>query len=397
MPFRSALTILFFVISNGVFSQDNVKKQLVKIFEQVDPKANAESLGIEAVKEIFSKPDLLNDLFFKNLEVLEKKASSQYKFIRDLNLKPKSFQSDSFPVSLGFEYKYDNSWTKNKVREKSLFLQNYNLSFNGNVAFKKKNNSTNFLESTFSYEGAFMWGGQPVKIDDAASDKIQEIEDSIIERRQRKEPYLDLYQQVNSMITVTDQFYLGIKGKFAFESNQDFSKRQFAPGILIGFGAKGWNKNEALRYLNILDYPFAAIRLLTGTDKEFNVYGATFPSFLFGLDYVIPGKDSVRKNLIGNKDPFSRLRFEIGFKTRVARIGKEVIHFSSNFRWYKEINASTAIKINKLDESTFFVASLESISGLFVSYTAGKLPFDRKKDQVYAIGFRYDLGNSKDK
>lgn len=397
MSFRSVLAILLFIVSNNVFAQENVKKQLVKIFQQIAPNANAESLSMEAVKEIFSTPDLYKDLFTKSLSLLEKKPTTPYKFIRDLNIKPKSFQTDSSAVSLGFEYKYDNSWTKNKERKKSLFLQSYSLSFNGNVAFKKKQNPNNFLESSFSYEGAFMWGGQPLKIDDATSDKIEEIEDSIIERQLRKEPYLDLYQKVNSLITVTDQFYLGIKGKFAFESNQDFSKRQFAPGILIGFGAKGWNKNEALRYLNILDYPFAAIRLLTGTDSEFNVYGATFPSFLFGLDYVIPDQDSVRENLIGNKNPFSRLRFEIGFKTRVARIGKEVIHFSSNFRWYKELNADNKIKINNLDKSTFFVASLESITGLFISYTTGKLPFDRKNDQVYALGFRYDLGNSRDK
>lgn len=396
MPARSILTILLFFISTNLFAQENVKTELLKIFQRIDPK-EAESLSISAVKEIFSKPDLLNDIFSKSLGLLEKKPSAPYKFIRDLNLKPKAFQTDSFPVSLGFEYKYDNSWTKNKKTGKSLFLQNYDLVFNGEVAFKKKQNPNNFLESSFSYEGAFMWGGQPMKIDDATSDKIQEIEDSIIERRQRKEPYLDLYQKVNSLITVTDQFYLGIKGKFAFESNQDFTKRQFSPGVLIGFGAKGWNKNEALRYLNILDYPFALIRLLTGTDAAFNVYGATFPSFLFGIDYVIPNKDTVRKTLIGNDDPFSRLRFEVGFKTRVARIGKEVIHFSSNFRWYQELNSNNAIKINKLDRSAFFVASLESYTGLFVSYTTGKLPFDRKNDQVYALGFRYNLGNMKDK
>lgn len=396
MSVRSTLTILLFVVSGSAIAQENVKNELFKIFEKLDPK-DAESLSITAIKEIFSKPDLLNDLFSKNLTLLEKKSSTPYKFIRELNLKPKTFQADSFPVSLGFEYNYENSWTKNKKRGKSLFLQNYDLSFNGDVAFKKKQNPNSFLESSFSYDGAFMWGGQPMKIDDATSDKIEEIEDSILERRLRKEPYLDLYQKVNSLITVTDQFYLGVKGKFAFESNQDFTKRQFSPGILIGFGAKGWNKNEALRYLNILDYPFAVIRLLTGTDATFNVYGATFPSFLFGLDYVIPDNDTVRKNLIGNKDPFSRLRFEIGFKTRVARIGKEVIHFSSSFRWYKELNAANAIKINNLDRSTFFVASLESYTGLFVSYTTGKLPFDRKNDQVYALGFRYDLGNSKDK
>lgn len=400
MPLRLTLLICLFIVSNTSPAQESVKNELIKTLKQVDPRIDtktAESLGISAIKEIFSKPDLLNDLFSKNIELLEKKSSTPYKFIRDLNIKPKTFQADSFSVSLGFEYKYENSWTKNKKTGKSLFLQNYDLSFNGDVAFKKKQNPNSFLESSLSYEGAFMWGGQPMKIDDATSDKIQEIEDSILERRERKEPYLDLYQQVNSLITVTDQFYLGVKGKFAFESNQDFTKRQFAPGILIGFGAKGWNKNEALRYLNIFDYPFALIRLLTGTDATFNVYGATFPSFLFGLDYVIPNKDTVRKKLIGNKDPFTRLRLEVGFKTRVARIGKEVIHFISNFRWYQELNPNNAIKINKLDMSTFFVASLESYTGLFISYTAGKLPFDRKNDQVYALGFRYDLGNSKDK
>lgn len=400
MIFRSILVICLVIVSNAGSAQESVKNELIKTLKQVDPQIDpktAESLSLTAIKEIFLKPELLNDVFFKSLEVLEKKSSIPYKFIRELNIKPKAFQADSFPVSLGFEYKYANNWTKNKKTGKSLFLQNYNLSFNGDVAFKKKQNPNSFLESSFSYDGAFLWGGHPMKIDDATSDKIQEIEDSILERRQRKEPYMDLYQKVNSLITVSDQFYLGIKGKFAFESNQDFTKRQFAPGVLVGLGAKGWNKNEALRYLNIFDYPFAAIRFLTGTDATFNVYGATFPSVLFGLDYVIPDNDTVRKKLIGNKDPFIRLRLEVGFKTRVARIGKEVIHFSSNFRWYQELNSNNAIKINKLDKSTFFVASLESYTGLFISYTSGKLPFDRKNDQVYALGFRYDLGNTKDK
>jgi len=114
---------------------------------------------------------------------------------------------------------------------------------------------------------------------------------------------------------------------------------------------------------------------------------------LFGLDYVVPQDDTTREKLLGNLNAYSRLRFEIGFKTRVARIGKEVLHFSSDFRWYKEVKADQVIKDNKLDRSTFFVAAIESNSGLFVSYTTGKLPFDRRSDQVYSVGFKYNLGN----
>ena len=384
---------LCIIKSNG---QESVKKQLADIFARLGATSNIDSLANEALDEIFFKPDLLNDIFSKNLKLLERPALAKYRFIRDLNIKFKSFQADTLPVSLGFEYKYDNSWIKNKTQKNSVFFQSYNLGFNGNVAFKKRHNPNDFLESSLLYDGSFMWGGQAKEIDDATSDLIERIEDSIIARQRAGKPYLDLYREVNNLINVSDQFYLGVKGKFAFESNQDFSKQQFVPGILIGVGAKGWDKKEALRYFNILDYPFALIRLLTGTDAEFNVYGATFPSFLIGLDYVIPEKDEERQALTGSEDSYTRLRFEIGFKTRVARIGKEMIHFSSNYRWYKELNPDENIELNKLDRFSFLVAALESTNGLFVSYTTGRLPFDRITDQVYALGFRYDLGNFKD-
>ena len=391
---RFFLLLLLFVSIESIKAQEDVKKQLQGIFSRLD-RSIADSLTIEGLKEIFSDPDLLNDLFAKNLEMLKGPSATGYRYIKDLNLKFKSFQNDTLPVSLGFEYKYDNSWIKNRIQKNSVFYQTYSLSFNGNVAFRKKYNPNNFLESTLSYDGSFMFGGRARKIDDATSDLIQQIEDTILERRSRREPYMDLYRKVNSLIHVTDQFYIGVKGKLAFESNQDFSKRQYVPGILLGIGAKGWNKNEALQYFNILDYPFALIRLITGTDDKFTIYGATFPSFLFGLDYVIPDKDTLRQKLTNDLDPFSRLRFEVGFKTRVARIGKEMIHFVSNFRWYKELAAKKIIKDNNLERFTYFVGALESNSGLFVSYTTGKLPFDLRNNQIYAIGFKYDLGNFK--
>jgi hypothetical protein len=386
--------VLLFSFVKSIKAQEDVKKQLNGIFSRLD-RSIADSLTIEGLKEVFSDPDLLNDLFAKNLEMLKVPSPNGYKYIKDLNLKFKSFQNDTLPVSLGFEYKYDNSWIKNRVQKNSVFYQTYSLSFNGNVAFRKRYNPNDFLESTLSYDGSFMFGGRAMKIDNATSDVIQEIEDTILERRSRREPYMDLYRKVNSLIRVTDQFYIGVKGKLAFESNQDFSKRQYVPGILLGMGAKGWNKNEALRYFNVLDYPFALIRLITGTDDKFTIYGSTFPSFLFGLDYVIPDKDTLRQKLIDDLDPFSRLRFEVGFKTRVARIGKEMIHFASNFRWYKELGAEKIIRDNRLEHFTYFVGALESNSGLFVSYTTGKLPFDLRNNQVYAIGFRYDLGDFK--
>lgn len=380
------------VCALAALAQTDVKNSLEGRYRGL-PKATADSLVSEDLNQIFNVPDLLNDLFARNLEALKQKDARQYQFIRDLNIRFKSFQTDTLPVSLGFEYKYENNWVKNRQKAQALFIQTYSLSFNGNVAFKKINNPNNFLESSFSYDGSFLFGGKAAPIDDATSDLIQQIEDTILERRSRREPYLHLYRQVNNLITVSDQFYLGLKGKLGFESTQDFSKKQWAPGLLLGLGAKGWNRQEALRYLNVLDYPFAVIRYLTRTDQDFTIYGSTFPSFLFGLDYVMPTQDDERQELLGSLDPFTRLRFEAGFKTRVAQVGNEAIHFSANYRWYKELNAGAAIREADLQRFSFFVAAIESSSGLFVSYTTGKLPFDRRNDQIYAIGFKYDLGN----
>ena len=103
-------------------------------------KNQSDSLLKEGVKSIFSNPDLYNDFFRQYVEKLKANDKGRYTFIRDLDLNFKSFQADTLPVALGFNYNYSNSWVKNKVTEKSTLLQSYNLAFKGNVAFKKQFN-----------------------------------------------------------------------------------------------------------------------------------------------------------------------------------------------------------------------------------------------------------------
>jgi hypothetical protein len=356
----------------------------------------SDSLRREAIKQIFSTPDLYNDALSYYLGTLQQSSPKAYTLLKDVNLKFKTFQAQDKPVALGFSYKYNNAWVKNKISDKHSFMQSYNLGTEGNVAFKKIYNPNDFLETSFSYDGAFIWGGKVKELDEETSKKVEDLEDQILKLRQAKNPaFLQLYERVNSLVSVTDQYYLGFKLKLAYETNQDFSKRQFTPGGFIAFGAKGWNKQEALRYLNILDYPFALIRVLTGTDKDLSISGASFPSFLIGIDHVIPGNDTSRFKITNNEDPYQRFRFEVGFKTLVAKLGKDIIYFSANYRLYNELNASENIKSAGLDKASFIAASLQSSTGLFVSFTDGRLPFDRIKDQVYAIGFQYNLGDWK--
>jgi hypothetical protein len=350
-----------------------------------------DSIKHAALNYLVSNPDLLNDEMAKYLAALKNKNEKTYDFIRDLNLSFKTFQADNQPPGLGFGYQYDNSWTK--INTSADFSQSFNVNLDGNVAFKKVYNPDNFLESKVLYNGSFFWGGFAKKNTPAEVKQLRQI---VLDYSQAIATGNDaqrkaLKAQMDQLTALTDQYYLGINGDFSYESNQDFSKRQFVPGVLVNIGAKAWNKNGTLRWFNLPDYPFAVIRMLTGSD--FNISGASFPSALFGLDYVIPGQDSLRQAVTGALSPFTRVRFEAAFKTEAAAIGKQVIWFSADYRWYRQLGASAAIINAHIDQFNYFTCNLASNNGFFVSYTCGQLPFDKKSSNVYGIGFNYNLGN----
>ncbi|MGN6397719.1 MAG: hypothetical protein ACTHMI_19255 [Mucilaginibacter sp.] len=393
----SSIIIALLTSSARLFGQTG---SISTVVDQPYPGMNAkqvDSIKQAAYNFIFSNPDLLNDAFAKYVGALKTANGKTYDFMRDLNIKFKTFQADNQSPALGFEYKYENSWSKVSHTPKHSFNQSYNLNFNGNVAFKKVYNPADFLESKAFYNGTFIWGGIAKKNTPEQKRKLDTI-NRLIETALAASDFervKALYEQSDELTKITDQYLLGVSLNASYESNQDFSKRQFVPGVLINAGAKAWDKNEALRYFNLPDYPFALIRMLTGTDSDFNLSGASFPSALFGLDYVTPEQDSLRKAVTGALDPFFRLRFEAAFKTKAAAVGKQIIYFSADYRWYKELNASDAIKNAQIDHFNYFVATLESNNGFFVNYTTGKLPFDKKSSNVYGIGFHYDLGNWK--
>jgi hypothetical protein len=356
--------------------------------------AQVDSIKKATVNSIFSNPDLYNDAFAQFINSLKGQPNMLYTFMRDMNIKFKTFQVNNQSPALGFEYDYNNSWTKNKQTPTKSIVQSYNISLNGNVAFKKADNPTNLMVSSFLYNGTFIWGGVTKKNDTATAKRLIHISKQIAQNTTPNNPAIEkLYEEQNQLIKITNQYYLGININTSFENTQDFSKQQFVPGFLVNAGAKAWDKNEALQYFNLPDYPFALLRLITGTDDSFQLSGASFPSALMGIDYVIPNQDSLRQAVTGALNPFSRFRFEASFKTKAARLGNKPIYFSSDFRWYRELFATSAELRAGIANQLYFVATLESNNGFFVSYTAGRLPFDKANNSIYGLGFHYNFGN----
>ena len=157
------------------------------------------------------------------------------------------------------------------------------------------------------------------------------------------------------------------------------------------FGAKSYADKNILAQLNILDYPFALIRYITGTDKSLSPYGATLPLVTIGVDMVKPSKDTIRKQITGNTNQFARFRFEAGFRTLLLNINNVTLHFNAAYRYFNEINAPAVIKKNELSKSSFFTFSVTGADTYFISYSYGKLPFDRTDNAIYEMGFKFNL------
>ena len=215
-PVKFTIIIVFIaLLSFSSFAQQGVYEQVRSLYTRVNGQFT-DSLVREALDRLYLHPDLLNDIFKNQLEKLKDPGKQPWKFIRDLNIRFKTFQSDSLPLSLGFSYRYDNTWLKNKITSSSIFYQALNLSFHGNVAFKKEYNPNDFLESSMSYDAGWMWGGQPRELNEAQSEFIEEMEDSILARRSQGNLTSDLYEKVDSLVQVSDQFFLSVKAKFSF-------------------------------------------------------------------------------------------------------------------------------------------------------------------------------------
>jgi len=343
------------------------------------------------VNGIVNNPDLYNTLWKYFLDQAAKSDSAKWIFLKDLNVQFKTFQAtDNTPASLGFSYNLNFNYAEFKELNKNRISHSFGLATNGNVAFNEKTNPTDFLESKVNYSFSHFIGGVVKTKDTSIFTRLNAIENKLVNlKNMQSKEATALWEEFGQSLVLSNQYYYCLSPKFGFESNQSFSTIQFVPGITIDLGVKAWNKNNLLSKFNILDYPFALLRIITSTDKKFTPYGSTLPTLQFTADYVIPQNDTLRKQLVNNLNPYPRFKFEAGFKTLVSTIVNENIFFSANFRYYQEINAPKEIVDAKLDRQTYLVMAIESSSGFYFSYANGKLPFDAKNDEVYSIGYSY--------
>lgn len=383
--------LLMLTYSSSCFAQpqQNSQLDLVKTIKQFIDDPEAIKAAVNAAVKDTNLYNTVWQYFISQSFISD--SSSKWHFFKDMNVKFKTFQSeDSTKASIGFSYDFNLSYARYKETKKGKNSMSLNFAAQGNVAFNKNVNPNNFLVDKLDFSFSKFTGGVN-KVSDTDLLKLQrQIRFKLAKIKDMQSPEaIKLWDSLGSIVKYRNLCSYAIAPSFGFESNQDFSRTQFTPGLNFSAGIKAWDDNNILAKLNVFDWPFAAIRYITKVDKTFKPYGATLPVISLGIDHVIPTNDTVREKLIGKSEAFERFRFEVGYRSLVTRVRKEAIFFDINYRYYYELNAKKPVIAANLDEYSYFVAAIQSTSGMYVSYSNGKLPFDLKDQQVYSIGFNY--------
>ncbi|NNG16593.1 MAG: hypothetical protein HKM89_08940 [Gemmatimonadales bacterium] len=338
--------------------------------------------------------------FLEDPETLNKALSSLTSLpglknaLGDVSLQFKTFYSEDSAVTalgLGYSYEKDIVRTSFDASGPNYSAFNFFVEAEGNVSFNGDVNPRDFLDTELSFSLARSRGGVGRRSTAAeAAQFAMDVANLALEddRATYDEAAKNLVQTIRDRLT--NQFYLEVALSGSLESDQAFDHTQYVVDAELGLDLKAWNKNATLARLNIFDWPFAVMRYLTGVDKELSPRGSNIPTALIGIGVVDPSDNPVRESL-GELDPYWRIMFETAFKSLVMETTETSIFFQSDFRFYKELGASSAIKDANRDDFAYFVAALAASNGLYFSYSTGKLPFDAENDQVYELGFKMNF------
>ena len=336
---------------------------------------DAEALKERILRGILDHPETLNAFLRAYLE-------PRSSLLTDLNLSFKTFEVSGVDSAsgLGVAYDFARDLTHRRVAARAGF--GLSLAAEGNVAFERRVNPVDFLATTLAFHLYKSWGGTARARDPGYFDRLNALEDEWVRagddaaRDALRRTFTDLVRE-----RLRDQLYLDFSLASSLEANQDFTVTQWVFGAGLGLDLKLWKNG----YLNVFDWPAAALRWLSGYDDDLEPLGATFPTVVVSLERVAPGDDPERERLAGKLGGYTRAKVEVAFKTPV----NAGAYVEANFRHYAEVNAPAAIRGAGRDRATYLTLAFATAFGPYVSYTTGRLPFDAEEDQVYELGLRY--------
>lgn len=352
---------------------------------------------IDTLRAALGSPETLNRVVDTFLT-----TDSGWQFLKDVNFEFMTFQADDIEQpGLGFSFDYQTQLKNHDLAcetDGESCIRGLGLSFDmsGTFAFDKENNPQDLITAKLDFDYFQSTGGR-ARVD---ADRVLELEEAFVSASTPEEGEAAVLA-IEGLVrpSLTKQFYYSVGGDVSFESNQQFTTKQTLYGVHLALDFKDWAGTSAWTTFNFLDYPFAALRALTGYDCVtradgnrdcFQPSGTSWPTLLFRSSRVKPDDDDPR-SLAGDSSEFTRMDFEASFRTPVARLADDELYITVNYRFYAENDPSPLVEAAELDQFEYYTVTIGGNRGMYLSYSDGKLPLAFADDQVVELGFRTHL------
>lgn len=166
--------------------------------------------------------------------------------------------------------------------------------------------------------------------------------------------------------------YFDFDAHFKMEGNQDFSQRNYVFGVEANYS------------------------------RSTNTHLIIHPTLTLGIEQVDPAKDEVRLALLNEEETYSRGYAKISFTSKLADIKGHALKLNVSSRYFKELSPDAAIENAELDEFSYTAIALQipaalipgfdnTANSFILSYSKGKLPFNRAEEKTFELGFRHNI------
>lgn len=312
--------------------------------------------------------------------------------LEDLQLDLKIIDTKDGEKTFGVGYAFERSFAPKDwefADDGSVHGFDYALSAAGNVAFERDANPQDFLTGrlTASY---FESHGGIAAMSDAerrqfATD-FNALGDQLVKTKNARTSEVGRAIVRKYQSVCTTQYYWEGGLDAGIESNQAFTERNYTIGAHLGGNIFDGRDTSAWSHFNIVDYPAALLRVLTGYDQAFTPHGNALPWVIAGIDHVTPDGNDPRA-LVGDTTDYFRARVEVAYRAPIGTFDGIDYYLGASWRAYQELGASRAVRDADADQQSRFVVTLRSATGLFASYASGRLPFDVTDRDSFELGW----------
>ncbi|MFC1573316.1 hypothetical protein ACFL6M_06925 [Candidatus Eisenbacteria bacterium] len=392
---RCALLVLLVLLvattivrADGVSDDKLIEKPELALFPlPIPPGDKGDQLKAEIRKLL--EPEKLNGYY-------QRLKEGPAPFLAPLNLNFTALQlQDGGPAVLAVDYDWQTTLQQNTVGASggSLTHLKGTIKAKGTAAAQPDMNPRNLIESSFNVHLQRSTGGvlqtrtpaeQRAYIADVINPLIEDLSELSTDSLLASPKLAAFLNAISSQMST--QWFWDLSAHAGLEADQRFERKQWVYGLQLGLAMRVWNRQSMAVKWNLADWPLALVRRLTGASTSFEPVGSAFPSIIVGIDQVDP--DEAEAELRGEHGTYGRWKVELLYKSPLANMDGEDIFLEMGWRYFKEIAAADGIRNAGMDEYSYFVATLATPSGVYASFSDGKLPMNQSEDQVYELGFK---------